>query len=50
MQLTRRDALLLGGSALALTALPMPALAATEGVDETEDPGRCRHRRIPATG
>ncbi|WGH79632.1 thiosulfate oxidation carrier protein SoxY [Jannaschia ovalis] len=33
MQLTRRDALLLGGSALALTALPMPALAATEGVD-----------------
>jgi len=34
MQLTRRDALLLGGSTLALTALAMPALAATPQVDE----------------
>ena len=34
MQLTRRNALLLGGSALALTALTLPAQAATPLVDE----------------
>ncbi|GIT92992.1 thiosulfate oxidation carrier protein SoxY [Jannaschia pagri] len=34
MQLTRRDALALGGAALSLAALPMRALAATDMVGE----------------